>query len=248
MNRIKIIDIHVNQINLESTVEYIQRYDFSIPGYICLPDMSVFANALKDNTLKNILNNSKLTLADGKPLEIIAKLKGQKNISTISGYWLIKKLMVPEIKHFFYGPTKNTNLKVITNLKLEFPACNIVGSITPPFVELNQIENNKKIIENIDYINSKKPDIIWVGVSSPKQDYIMHYFHKHLNQGLMIGVGGVLDYLSGTHKISPEWIKMIGLRWLYRLCQEPKRLWKKYFNTVLIIIQYFFHKYIFLRK
>lgn len=242
MKKIYILGVKINQYNFDETFDTIVHHDFIQPGYICLPDMSVIANSLNDNTLKHILNNSFLTLADGKPLELIAKLNGNKHISTISGYWLIKKLMNRDINHFFYGSTNDINIKVISNLRSEFPNCNIVGFLNPPFIELNQIENNEKIMENIEFINRIKPDIIWVGISSPKQDYIMHHFHKKLNRGIMIGVGGVLDYLSGNQKISPEWIKAIGLRWLYRLLQEPRRLHKKYFNTILIIIKYLLSK------
>lgn len=238
MDKISLFSIKIQRTNLKETLNFIADYDFEQTGYICLPDMSVIADAQKDPRLKSILNNSLRSLPDGKPLEIIAKLKGYKEISTVSGYWLIKSLMDSSLQHYFYGATEETCSKLHESLIREFPSAHITGYKSPPFLGLQEIEGNSQIQSDILSINQLKPDIIWVGISSPKQDYLMHSFHKQLNHGIMIGVGGVFDYLAGTHKISPEWIKRIGMRWFYRLLQSPKRLWRKYFKTMIFILSY----------
>lgn len=229
--RINLFGILVSKINLKETITFLSQYHYLQTNYICLPDLSVIIAAQNDNTLKYILNHSLLTLPDGKPLEFIGKLKGAKNMATVSGFWLIKELLQNDLKHYFYGSSLEKTKLLVENLNIEFPESNIIGFGSPPLLNLNEIENNATILNDIDKINQLKPDIIWIGISSPKQDYLMYYFNKHLIYGVMIGVGGVFDYLSGSKSKSPEWIKKIGFRWLYRLVQEPRRLWKKYFFT-----------------
>ncbi len=97
---------------------------------------------------------------------------------------------------------------------------------------MEEIENNHQLENDILEINQLKPDIIWVGLNSPKQDYLMSAFSPLLEKSLMIGIGGVYDYLSGTMKISPEWVKKLSLRWVYRIVQNPRRLFKKTFVAI----------------
>jgi exopolysaccharide biosynthesis WecB/TagA/CpsF family protein len=238
MKRVFLFGIGISITNLKRTVEYILKKEHSV-GYICLPDMSVIANASKDDLLISILNDSLLTLPDGKPLEILAKRKGYKEVRTVSGYWLIKDLMQSDLSHYFYGANQQTIDTLINNLKKEFPASNIIGGSSPPMVALNEIKSNKEISTDMKMIKSLAPNILWIGISSPKQDYLMNFYHKTFDNTILIGVGGVFDYLAGQCKISPEWVKKIGMRWLYRLFQEPERLWKKYFNTFIFIFKNF---------
>jgi N-acetylglucosaminyldiphosphoundecaprenol N-acetyl-beta-D-mannosaminyltransferase len=240
--RVKILGVGICKTNLTETLDFLNEYDYSKTGYICLPDMSVITDAQKDAGLLKILNQSLLTLPDGKPIEILLKLKGQKKISTVSGYWMIKSLLKADLSHFFYGASEVTCQKLKNNIVAEYPSAKILGFKSPPFVSVENIQGNKIILNDIKTINFLKPDIIWIGISSPKQDYLMYNFFNYLDHGIMIGVGGVFDYIAGTHKISPEWIKKIGLRWLFRLLQNPKRLWRKYYNTFIILTKLFLKK------
>jgi N-acetylglucosaminyldiphosphoundecaprenol N-acetyl-beta-D-mannosaminyltransferase len=239
MNRVSVLGILITPTNLDKTVKFLKEYNFIQPAYICLPDTSVVARASKDEKLMQILDHSLLSLPDGEPLVMILKLRGYKDVSTISGYWLIKSMMKSNLTHFFYGATEATCKQLTENLLSESPGCRILGYKSPPFENLSNIENNNIIMEDIAAIKLLRPDIVWVGISSPKQDYLMFHYHRYLENSVMIGVGGVFDYLAGTHKISPEWIKKIGLRWLYRFLQDPGRLWKKYYDSFSFMIRYF---------
>jgi N-acetylglucosaminyldiphosphoundecaprenol N-acetyl-beta-D-mannosaminyltransferase len=236
MSRIEIFGTKISITNLKVTVNIIQKYIFTKPSYICFPDSYVAVKANQDQKLQKILNNAFLTLPDGKPIEFYSKLHGVKDISTVSGYWLCKNLLNTNLSHFFYGSNEDKLLKMKTNIFKEFPNANILGFLAAPFLYIEQINENPILLEDIKYINSLKPDLIWIGISSPKQDYLMSEYVQYLDQGLMLGVGGVFDYLSGYKKISPEWIKKLGLRWLYRLFKEPKRLWKKYLVGISVFI------------
>jgi N-acetylglucosaminyldiphosphoundecaprenol N-acetyl-beta-D-mannosaminyltransferase len=183
------------------------------------------------------LNNSLLTVPDGKPLEFRARMKGYAKTRTVSGYWLIKSLLTTNHTHFFYGADGETTGRMKMNLMREFPDAGILGFASPPLLNLPEITGNDAILKDMHDIAALKPDFIWIGISSPKQEYLMHYFSPVLQHGVMLGVGGVFDYLSGDHKKSPEWIKTIGLRWLYRMVQAPRRLWKKYYFILRTMIR-----------
>lgn len=240
--RIPILGINISKITLTETIQFLSNYNYCKTNYICLPDLSVLIAAQNDQRLKDILNNSLLTLPDGKYIEFIGRLKGFKGIESISGYWLIKDLLECGLNHFFYGGNPESMKLMIKNINTAHPMANIAGFACPPLLSLDQIKDNTFIVQDILRINHLKPDIIWLGISSPKQDYLAHYYHTLLERGLIIAVGGVFDYLAETRKKSPEWIKRIGLRWLFRFSQEPRRLWKKYFYTFLGLLELIFSR------
>lgn len=234
---IKIFNVKINHVNLESAIQIVSNYNFTNPGYICLPDVNLLVNAVKDKSIMNYLNSSTFTFPDGKPIELYAKMKGFKNISTVSGYWLIKYLLNTNLTHYFYG----TNIDTLNKIKDTFAKSNynnkILGYEAPPNLILGDIQNNLDVSNDIIKINSLKPDIIWIGLSSPKQDELMHFFHNKLNHGLMVGVGAVFDYIANPNKFSPEWMKILSIRWLYRLMQDPIRISKK----IIVSFPYFFY-------
>ena len=220
-------DVEIDLLNLNEVENFLLTYNYTDSGYICLPDVYTISCAHKNIEIRNALNQSILTLPDGKPLTFLAKKNGYSNTETVSGFWLCKRLLNSNLSHFFYGTNDKVLEKIREKIKNEFPNSTILGYKAPPQVELSNISNNKLIEDDIKYINALSPDIIWVGISSPKQDLLMHYFHNKFDRGLMIGIGGVFDYLADVVKISPEWIKMLSLRWLYRFMQDPKRFIKK---------------------
>jgi len=226
-SRISIFGTRVSTTNIENAPGQIRTLCKTKSGYICLSDGYVIVMASKNKKLQDILNSSLLTLPDGSPLAIYTKIKGLKEISSISGYWLVKKLMQTELSHYFYGSSQPELEKIQDNLTKEYPEAKILGYKSPPWVSLDQLENNKTILSDIREINKLKPNLIWVGMNSPKQDYLMAYYSQYLDNSIMIGIGGVYDYLSGSMKISPEWVKRLSLRWVYRIVQNPRRIFKK---------------------
>lgn len=243
MDRIQVGAIQINNINPNSALKYIADIlatKNTTNRYICLPDGYVLALSNKSKKLQSILNNSAATFPDGKILEKVAHLKGFKSVSTVSGYYLLEHFIgKPEISHFFYGGSNESVRALIAEIKRKHKKPNISGYKSPPFVQLEEIENNEAIQEDVINIKDLKPDIVWIGISSPKQDFLMADICKHMPNALLIGVGAVFDYYSGRVKKSPEWIKKIGLRWLYRLIKEPKRMFNKEFVTLKYGIPFF---------
>jgi N-acetylglucosaminyldiphosphoundecaprenol N-acetyl-beta-D-mannosaminyltransferase len=221
--------VKIADTNLELAREFIIAYDFSKPNYVSFPDAYVVALCQRNNQIKSKLNKSLLTLPDGKPSALMGKRKGLKNIEPVSGFWLCKSLLDTPLSHYFLGTTPERLKKLEHRLKEQHPHAHIKGYSSPSFVTEETAAVKLAFKEEFDKINLLKPDLIWIGISSPKQDYIMHHHLPLLKHGLMLGVGGVFDYLSGEVNKSPEWIKKIGMRWAWRLAKEPKRMWRKYF-------------------
>jgi N-acetylglucosaminyldiphosphoundecaprenol N-acetyl-beta-D-mannosaminyltransferase len=221
--------VRIGDVDIHEVINQLVQYDFSKPGYICFPDNYVISRSLNDDFLRTILNSSLLSLPDGKPTAMMGRRLGLKSIAPVSGYWLCRELLKTELTHFFLGSNKDRLEKMIFNLRREIPNARIMGYSSPDFYAEMEVREALVFQDEFDHINSIKPDIIWIGISSPKQDFMM-YNHQHLLQhGVMLGVGGVFDYLSGEVSKSPEWIKKIGMRWAWRLAKEPGRMWGKYF-------------------
>jgi N-acetylglucosaminyldiphosphoundecaprenol N-acetyl-beta-D-mannosaminyltransferase len=226
--RFNYFGVNINATNPVETVSFLLDYDYSNPNYILFPDSSVVATAQQDTTLTKILNDSLLTLPDGLPSALYARSKGFKKVDTVSGYRLCNGLLYSTKTHYFLGGSAEILDKIKENIRYKFPEAKILGFTVLPFYEMEQVRHELVLKDEIDKINHLKPDLIWVGISSPKQDYLLSNHVKILTHGLLLGVGGVFDYLAETQKKSPEWVKKIGLRWLWRLAKEPKRLGPKY--------------------
>lgn len=225
--RISIFGTQVSVTNIQKAPGQIQELAKKEPGYICLPDGYVIVSATKNKKLQGILNNSLITFPDGSPLVMYAKRQGEKELGSVSGFWLVKELMKTELSHYFYGSSDKELAKIKENLSAEFPEAKIAGFKSPPWVKLEDIETNAALQNDFETIQKIAPDIIWIGMNSPKQDYLMAHYSTMLPNSILIGIGGVYDYLSGSMTISPEWVKKIGLRWVYRVAQNPKRIFKK---------------------
>ena len=225
--------------NKEETVALIEKYPFESPAYICFPSTNIVAKARKNRKFQAILNNAYLTIPDGQVTQMYARFKGIHKLQTTSGFWLLKKLLKTNRSHYFYGSDPDTLAKIKLNIEREFPDAKVLGFKSPPQLSLPEIENNNRIRNDIETIKQLNPDLIWVGLTNIKQDYLMHHYYSHLNKGLMLGVGAVFLYIAGDVKMGPPWIKKLGLRWLLRILQEPKRQIKNTLPSVLSFVGLF---------
>lgn len=249
-SRFDFLGVKISVINPAIAAQKIKEYPFTGPAYICFPDASVVKEAYTDPLLRQVLNTSYLTMPDGKPSQIVARLKGHKTVSTVSGFHLCQALLQTDLTHYFYGGSDATIDSMKKKLQQQFPQAKILGYKAPPFVSAAEIGSSEQVKADIENIRALQPNLVWIGISSPKQDYLMHHFHQHLPQSLMLGVGGVFLYFADESLRSPEWVKKMGLRWAYRLIKEPKRLWPKYYATIKFLLQNrsFFFKLLFSKK
>lgn len=192
----------------------------------------------KNKELENILNKSFLNLPDGMPTVWLGRLKGKSEMDRCYGPDLfvetIKKTSERRINHFFCGGKEGVAEKLKEFCQSELKNTNIVGTHTPPFTEMNEGEINllaKKV-------NDANTDILWLGLSCPKQEFLAHRLKEVLNVHFIITVGAAFDFHTRNVKQAPKWIQRSGLEWLFRLLMEPKRLWKRYFTVVPLFIYY----------
>lgn len=200
-------------------------------GYICLAGVHGIMEAHRDKRLAAIYAGSTLTLPDGAPTVWVGRWQGFLRMKRVAGPELMLELFRNEkfahYTHFFYGGREYVAEQLRQGLSKRFPWVRIVGTFTPPFRELNEQEKSSLVA----CVRELKPDIIWVGISTPKQEYFMHQYINDLDTTLMLGVGAAFDYHTGRIKDAPKWVKRVGMQWLHRLMQDPRRLWRRYLRN-----------------
>lgn len=184
--------------------------------------------AQRDPTLLSLLANALLVVPDGMPTVWMGHLQGLHEMERVFGPDLmIEVARISQAKrysHFFYGGGRGVAEQLRDALLRRFPSMRIVGTYTPPFRKLTDVEE----LSLLRMVDRLQPDVFWVGLSTPKQERFMAEYLPRLNTTLMIGVGAAFDFHTGRIKDSPQWLKRAGLQWLHRLVQEPSRLWKRY--------------------
>jgi len=204
--------------------------------YICVCPVSTIMECQKDNQVLESVNSADLVTPDGMPVVWLGRMLGHKNISRVYGPGLMDEVCAISaksgFKNYLYGSTQEVLGKLKERLTKKYPNLIISGMFSPPFRKLSDDEDNKIVEE----LNNNAPDIIWVGLGSPKQDLWMHEHRERINAPVLIGVGAAFDFLAGTKLQAPRWISNAGFEWLFRLATEPKRLWRRYLvnNTLFM--------------
>lgn len=236
---IDVLGVKVNVTNLSLASQTISQWiDSRQKTYVCVAPVSTIVDCQKDKKYQEIVNNSGMTTPDGMPLVWLGKIHGEKTIERTYGPDLMLHLCSfsqdKGYRHYFYGSSAKTIELLQQRLKKQFPGLNIVGSFSPPLRDARAMEEGEILAQ----INAANPDILWVALGSPKQDYWMHLHRSRLNVPVMIGIGAAFDFLAGTKPQAPVWMRRCGLEWFFRLLSEPRRLWKRYLlgNTEFIYL------------
>ncbi len=184
--------------------------------------------AHKNKAFADVCETTDITFADGLPVVWLSSLIGVRIPERIAGpdfMWSFSGICAKKgYKVFLMGSEEPYLSRLATNMKRTFINMNIVGAYSPPYGKWSSEENKKMIT----MINKSKADILWVGVSSPKQDLWIAQNKDKLKVKVALGVGAAFDFHSGRVKRAPLWMQKVGLEWFYRLSQDPKRLWKRY--------------------
>jgi N-acetylglucosaminyldiphosphoundecaprenol N-acetyl-beta-D-mannosaminyltransferase len=201
-------------------------------GYVTVNNVHTMIEGYWHASYREIINKGYLSIPDGKPLEIVGKLKGNRNISRLFGPTVMERFIdwgrKDDISHFFLGSSETTLLKLKQSIETKYPGAKIAGMISPPYKPVDEWDHG----EIIRTINAVRPDIIWIGLGAPKQELWMFDHFNKIDSGVLFGIGAGFDYMAGNTRHAPEWMKKFALEWLYRLIQEPGRLWKRYFKTI----------------
>jgi N-acetylglucosaminyldiphosphoundecaprenol N-acetyl-beta-D-mannosaminyltransferase len=197
-------------------------------GYVCVTGVHGVMEAQVDPSLRTILKNSFLTVPDGMPTVWVGRLQGHDHMRRVYGPDFMIELCQHSVargfRHFLYGGNDGVAEQLAINLRNRIPGLQIVGTYTPPFRPLNPAEEQ----ELFDKVSESKPDVIWVGLSTPKQERFMAQYIDRLDTKLMVGVGAAFDLHTGRMIDAPDWVKAIGMQWFHRMLQEPRRLAKRY--------------------
>ena len=242
--KVNVLGVGVSVLNLQTALDAIAAAVRNRrKGYICVTGVHGVMEAQDDAAFRDILNDALLCTPDGMPMVWAGKLAGHSEMRRVYGPDLMLDVCAwsetSGVKHFFYGGADGVADRLAAKLKEKFPKLQVAGTFTPPFRALNADE--QKTLAG--RIASAKPDIFWVGLSTPKQEKFMAEFLPQLDVTLMIGVGAAFDFHSGRVKQAPRWMQRCGLEWFHRLCSEPRRLWRRYLrNNPLFVLRFFCQK------
>jgi N-acetylglucosaminyldiphosphoundecaprenol N-acetyl-beta-D-mannosaminyltransferase len=197
---------------------------------VCVANVHMLIEAYREPDFACVLENADIVTPDGMPLVWMLKLLGVKNQNRVAGPDILVELcrLAPEhdVSIYFVGSERRVLEQMRKRIEVQFPHLKIAGMEPLPFRPLTQQEDDALIQK----INQCQAGLVLVALGCPKQEYWMAQ-HKGKIQAVMIGVGGAFPMFAEIHKRAPLWIQKSGLEWLYRLIQEPQRLWKRYWNT-----------------
>lgn len=245
-NRFYIKNVGISVTNIDDSVKKIMDCieSLNITEYVCVTNVRATYIGNNDSEYCDILNNSFLTVPDGKPLEWYAHIAGYKTVRKTSGNDLFEYICkVSEKKsytHYFYGSTQEVINNMINNITQKYPAIKIVGAVAPPYLPVEELITN----ELIDDINEKKPQFVWVGLGAPKQERFISILKNKIYASVLIGVGLVFDYQAGTVSRAPKWMQNYGLEGVYRCLQQSSRVNAKSLLMVYSIIPIIIKEYL----
>ena len=227
--RVNVLGVGISVLNLQTALDAIAgAVRERRRGYLCVTGVHGVMEAQDDHGFKRILNGALLCTPDGMPMVWAGKLGGHREMSRVYGPDLMLAVCAwsetSGCRHFFYGGAGGVAEQLAQRLQAKFPKLEIAGTFTPPFRALAADEENQLR----DQIRAARPDILWVGLSTPKQEKFMAEYLPKLDVTLMIGVGAAFDFHSGRVRQAPRWMQRSGLEWLYRLGCEPRRLAGRY--------------------
>lgn len=227
-----VLGIKVDALDMERTLTRIgQALSEQTKGYVCMVGVHGIMEAQRLSGLADTYAKSLLALPDGMPTVWVGHWQGCRKMRRVAGPDLMlevfRRKKFAGYTHFLYGGKTGVADELATTLTRRFPWTRIVGTYTPPFRDLSQAEE----MQLIETIRDRKPDIIWVGISTPKQEQFMRQYLPMLETTLMFGVGAAFDFHTGRIKDCADWIKRASLQWLHRLIQDPRHLWRRHLRN-----------------
>jgi N-acetylglucosaminyldiphosphoundecaprenol N-acetyl-beta-D-mannosaminyltransferase len=223
-----VLGVPVDAIQIPDVIQQMERWILarSACRFIAFTGMHGVTEAVRDPSIRQTLNSADLVVPDGMPLVWLARWHG---------YWLRRRVYGPDLmetfcrrtgpryRHYLYGGTPGVADRVAEVLNERY-GVQIAGSYCPPFRPLTERER----LEVNQRIRAAAPDIVWVGLSTPKQERWMYEHRRDLDVPVAAGVGAAFDFIAGTARQAPVWMQEAGMEWFFRLAHEPSRLWRRY--------------------
>jgi N-acetylglucosaminyldiphosphoundecaprenol N-acetyl-beta-D-mannosaminyltransferase len=226
----RVLGVRVDAVQIAEVCARVEKWIQNRDGcrYIALTGMHGIMEARHDPTFKSILNAADLVVPDGTPLVWLGRFRGRPLACRVYGPELMlevcRQMATRGCNHFLVGGAPGVADRLATVLSHRFPGLVISGTCSPPFQLMTEAQEE----ELVATINRAAPDIVWVGLGTPKQERWMHRHRDCLKAAVLLGVGAAFDINSGTRNQAPRWMRENGWEWLFRLFQEPRRLWRRY--------------------
>jgi N-acetylglucosaminyldiphosphoundecaprenol N-acetyl-beta-D-mannosaminyltransferase len=227
--RANILGVGVSVINMVMALHAIEGWIARREShYICVTGVHGVMESQRDAELRRIHSTAGLVTPDGMPLVWLSRRMGFRHVERVYGPDLLLAVCERSLAwgscHFFYGGAPGVAETLARRLQSRFPGLRLAGTYSPPFRPLT-LEEDQAVVERI---NAAQPDIVWVGMSTPKQERWMAEHVGRLSASVLVGVGAAFDFHAGLKRQAPRWMQTSGLEWLFRLLVEPRRLWRRY--------------------
>lgn len=230
--RIDVLGVGISAVNMQMAVDEICRWvRYGEQHYVCVTGVHGVMESQRDAGLRRIHNESGLTTPDGMPMVWAGRGAGAAHMDRVYGPDLMLALSAVAADNgwssFFYGGRAGVAEHLARRLAARFPGFRVAGWLSPPFRTLNADEDQ----EVVEIINAARPDLLWVGLGTPKQERWMASHLGRVCASALLGVGAAFDIHAGLVSQAPLWMQRRGLEWLYRLAREPRRLWSRYLSN-----------------
>jgi N-acetylglucosaminyldiphosphoundecaprenol N-acetyl-beta-D-mannosaminyltransferase len=229
LNAFNVLGVGISPINLPTAVQQIA--DWVRTGdrqYVCVCPVSTIMQCRRAEDFRRVVNAAGMRTPDGMPLVWLAHLRGHRQVSRVYGPDLMLAVMAQSAqrgwRHYFYGGGPGIAQQLEQVMTARFTGLTVAGSHSPPIATLDDLCTPSVAAA----INERSPDIVWVGLGNPKQEWWMARIRPILEAPVLIGVGAAFDFLTGAKPQAPRWMQRAGLEWLFRLVHEPRRLGSRY--------------------
>jgi N-acetylglucosaminyldiphosphoundecaprenol N-acetyl-beta-D-mannosaminyltransferase len=227
--RYNVLGVGISAVSLDRARQLVlEARDRLRLGYVCATGVHGVSEAQRDPAVRRALNAAWLNVPDGMPLVWLGRWHGHRQVTRVYGPDLMLAVCdagrAAGLTHYFFGGAAGVPERLREKLTRRFPGLRVVGAMSPPFRPLTAGEAAALRAE----VAAKRPDVLWVGLSTPKQELFMAAHGPQLDAGVLIGVGAAFDFHTGGTPQAPRWMQRSGLEWLFRLAVEPRRLWRRY--------------------
>jgi N-acetylglucosaminyldiphosphoundecaprenol N-acetyl-beta-D-mannosaminyltransferase len=230
--RVEILGIQVSAIDIETAITTLDGWiQARSSQYVCVTGVHGLMESRRDPALRCVHNRAGLVTPDGMPLVWMAHRLGFPNVGRVYGPDLMRRMMELSLRrgyrNYYFGGQPGTAERLRAKMVQAYPGLAVVGTFSPPFGSISAAEDDA-IVRSI---NATRPDIVWVGLGTPKQEHWMASHSARLDASILVGVGAAFDFLSGGKRQAPPWMQRNGLEWLFRMATEPRRLAGRYIRN-----------------
>jgi len=244
MKTTKVLQTNVTETNIDQVSKILNT---STKNRVAICNSNTLVRSVRDLEIRNVINNFTIKTPDGFPVAKALSFLTKEKFSRVDGYKVFLQTIENGLnfskRHYFFGNNETVIHLMIKKLTQKFPDIKIAGYLCPEFMGAEGlVQRYKDEIENIN------ADIVWVSLGFPKQEMFIDKLCNEINSPVnFVGVGAVFEWVAGTKKKAPEWIANLGLEWVLRLVQDPKRLYKRYLIDNTLFVLYFLRQVFFRR-